>query len=148
MWVQANDENATELENSVVQRVLGMYPEERLIDRPIFRDAFKNNRITFANLQAESEKILIPWQIFFLTQSNLDVQMTHIEKQRQYKISSKLIAKRKGSGNVTSKRIIDRLIRQQNFLTTSVTFPKNSFCGSLQRTQTNQAVNHILSYFE
>lgn len=148
MWIKANGTNSTEIEDNVIERVLGMYPEEKLIDRPIFSEAFANGHIDFMDLQAESEKILIPWQMFLLNRTNLDNQIAQIDKQRKYKVSSKLIAKRKGTGNVTSKRIIDRLIRQQNFLTSSVTFSNNSFCGSLQGMQTSQAVNHILTHFK
>src|SRR3989344_9635918 len=49
---------------------------------------------------------------------------------------------------ITSKRIIDRLIRQQNFLTATNGFSSNSFCGSLRSVQTNRAVDLILSHFE
>lgn len=148
MWVTANGTNATEIEDSVVGRVLGIYPEEKLIDRPIFQDAFANGSIAFSDLVAESEKILIPWQMFFLTSANLDTQIAHIDNQRQHKVSNKLVAKRKGSGDVTSKRIVDRLIRQQNFLTTTITFPDNPFCGALRNIQTNRAVELILSHFD
>ena len=41
----------------------------------------------------------------------LEDELNHIQKQRADKVSAKLIAKRKGAGEVTSKRIIDRLIR-------------------------------------
>ncbi|PIQ80051.1 MAG: hypothetical protein COV79_02490 [Parcubacteria group bacterium CG11_big_fil_rev_8_21_14_0_20_41_14] len=148
MWVTSNGTNSTEIEGSVVERVLGIYPEEKLLGRPIFRDAFGNGSIEFSDLQGESEKVLIPWQMFFLTSANLNTQINHIDNQRQHKVSAKLVAKRKGSGDVTSKRIIDRLIRQQNFLTATNGFSSNSFCGSLRGVQTNRAVDLILSHFE
>ncbi len=148
MYVTVDDTNSVEIEDGVVKRILEIYPEEGLINRPVFSTAFTNGQIDFSDLQKESEIILIAWQMFFLTSANLDIQIDHIDKQRRYKISPKLIAKRKGSGNITSKRIIDRLIRQQNFLTTSTVFPKNLFCGSINGFQPSQAANQILSHFE
>jgi hypothetical protein len=147
MWVTANGINATEIEDSVVRRVLALYPEEALVKRLVFEAAFADGKIEYSDLQEESEKILIPWQMFFLTPSNLDAQIAHIEKERGHKVSAKLMAKRRGTGDVTSKRIIDRLIRQQNFLTSTSTFSANSFCGSLKGVRTEQAAEKILSIF-
>lgn len=147
MWVTVNGTNSTEIDDSVVKRVLNLYPEEELIERTIFKEALASNNITFRDLQAESEKILIPWQMFFLTSANLNAQMAHIDARRLHKVSAKLVAKRRGAGDVTSKRIIDRLIRQQNFITSTNTLPKNTFCGSIKGIQTQRAVVDILNYF-
>jgi len=148
MWVTANRTNATEIENSVVDRVLNLYPEEKLLERPVFRDAITNQTVDFQDLKNESEKILIPWQMFFLTSGNLDKQIAHIDNQRKHKISPKLMAKRRGSGDVTSKRIVDRLIRQQNFLTSTNTTTDNAFCGSLKGMQSKRAAEQILTHFD
>lgn len=148
MWITANNKDATEINDSVILRVLNLYPEEKLETRPIFQDAFINGRMSFADLKSESEKILIPWQMFFLTEANLNAQMIHIDTQRAHKVSPKLVSKRKGKGDVTSKRIIDRLIRQQNFLKSLNTIPRNLFCGSLKGAHTQKAVLDILSYFD
>jgi len=59
-----------------------------------------------------------------------------------------LVAKRPGSGNVTSKRIIDRLIRQQNFLVEVSEFPINNFCGSLKGVSVKRAAQNIRDFFE
>jgi Zn-dependent peptidase ImmA (M78 family) len=147
MWVTVNGTNSSEIDDDVVRRVLGIYPEEALVKRPVFEAAISNGRIEYSDLQDESEKILIPWQMFFLTSANLDTQIAHIESERQHKVSSKLMAKRRGVGNVTSKRIIDRLIRQQNFLTSTAAFSNNSFCGSLKGVRTQQAAEQILANF-
>lgn len=147
MWVTVNGTNSTEIDDYVVRRVLGIYPEEVLVKRPVFEAALVNGRIEYSDLQDESEKILIPWQMFFLTATNLGTQIAHIERVRQHKVSSKLVAKRRGTGNVTSRRIIDRLIRQQNFLTSTATFPINNFCGSLKGVRTLQATEQILANF-
>lgn len=148
MWVTFNGANSTEIEGSVVERVLNLYPEEGLINRPIFQEAFQADSIAFADLKEESEKILIPWQMFFLSTANLNTQITHIETQRQHKVSAKLMAKRRGAGDVTSKRIVDRLIRLQNFLTGGGTIPVNPFCESLRRVRTQAAAAHIVEHFE
>lgn len=148
MLITANGKNSTGISDSVVKRVLNLYPEERLETRPIFQNAFTNGKISFVDLKSESEKMLIPWQMFLLTDANLNAQMVHIDTQRQHKVSSKLVAKRRGIGEITSKRIIDRLIRQQNFLKSLNAIPQNSFCGSLKGAHTQAAVQGILSYFD
>ncbi|MBP9842831.1 MAG: hypothetical protein KBC62_02385 [Candidatus Pacebacteria bacterium] len=148
MWVTINGTNSTEIEDSVVERVLNLYPEEKLVERPVFQRAFADGVIELQGLREESDKILIPWQMFLLSTTNLTAAINHIELQRQHKVSKKLVAKRKGIGEVTSKRIIDRLIRQQNYLTSTSTLTTNTFCGSLKGLRLQTAVAHILSHFE
>lgn len=148
MWITVHGKNSTEIDDDVVRRILNIYPEEYLENRDIFQEAFTKGSISINDLKSESEKILIPWQMFFLTQANFNAQMKHIDAQRHHKLSPKIVAKRKGAGDVTSKRIIDRLIRQQNFLTSLSTFPKNTFCGSLKGVSMNAAVQTILSHFD
>lgn len=147
MWITVDGTNATEIDDDVVKRVLGLYPEEELETRDVFVDAFADGSITLKDLKAESEKILIPWQLFLLTRANLETQQRHIEDQRKYRVSPRLLVKRKGAGKVTSKRIIDRLIRQQEFLTSQNSLPQNAFCGSLKDQQAKVAARGILSYF-
>lgn len=148
MILIVNNKQSVEIENAIVAQILNMYPEEKLIGRPVFQDAFANNLIEYKDLKDESDKILVPWQMFLLDSRNLKKELDHIEKMRADKISSKLIAKRKGIGNVTSKRIIDRLVRLQNFITTTHTLPRNAFCGSLGDKSNVEAVAHILSFFD
>ncbi len=148
MWIITQGEKSTEIKEDVIRRVLSLYPEEELESRPIFKKAFNTGKIKFEELKQEADRILIPWQMFLLTEENLNAQMKHIEEQRIYKVSSKLIAKRKGAGEVTSKRIIDRLIRQQNFVVSQKILNPNKFCGSLKGLQIKSAVNKILASFE
>ena len=148
MILTVNKKQSVEIENAVVAQILNMYPEEKLIGRPVFQNAFANDSIEYKDLKDESDKILIPWQMFLLDSRNLKKELDHIEKMRADKVSSKLMAKRKGIGNITSKRIIDRLIRLQNFITATNTLPQNTFCGSLVGKSNARAVAHILSYFE
>lgn len=124
-----------------------MYSEEKLVERHIFEAGLGGTSIDFKEFVDECGKILIPWQLFLLTESNLAIELAHIESQRQ-KVSQKLFAKRRGNSDVTSKRIIDRLIRCQNFVTQNGAFPKHSFCGSLSGMRATDAATHIATYFD
>ncbi len=147
MWVYVNNKKATEIDTLTIKGLLNIYSEENLLDRQIFKTALRNNHIEFKDLKNESGKILIPWQLFFLNSTKLKKELDHINKTRLDKVSSKLVAKRKGIGKITSKRIIDRLIRLQNFVCDSPSIPINKFCGSLIDKKDREAVDHILSYF-
>lgn len=131
MLITVKGKSATDVKNEVIQKVLGIYPEEELIERPIFKMAIKLDTLEFTNLQEECNKMLIPWQLFFLEESQLDTELANMEKGRA-KVTAKLFAKRKGVGVKTSKRILDRLIRCQNYVAEVGTYPKNNFCGSLK----------------
>ena len=144
MWVTINKRQSTEIDNMVATSLLLIYPEENLLERKVFKSAFINDHIEFKALVAECSKILIPWQMFFLDLNNFKKQMEHIESQRQDKVSSKLVAKRIGSGKVTSKRIIDRLIRQQNFLVKIGKFESNKICGSIKNLSNFNAANKLV----
>jgi hypothetical protein len=148
MKVTINGVSSTDIDNEVMKRILNIYPEEELLNRAIFQESLTDNSIEFNDLIVESEKILIPWQMFFLSLDNLLIQLKHIDNERIDKVSSKLMAKRKGAGDVTSKRIIDRLIRQQNFINRAISIPKNKYCGSLKGVSIPNAVNNILSFFD
>ncbi len=147
MWIIVNGTQSTEIDDDIVKRILTLYPEEKLYERAVFKNAFSNGYIEYKDLINESGKILIPWQLFFLDKKNFNNQIKHIETQRKHKVSDKLVAKRRGTGEVTSKRIIDRLIRQQNFLNDTGLFPYNSFCGSLKSILTKRATESILNHF-
>ena len=121
------------------KHILNLYPEEGLIERDIFASALENRKIEFSKLQDECDKICVPWQLFLLNKEKLKQQLDHIEEQRKFKISPKLFRKRKGLGNITSKRIVDRLIRQQNFLLEQHSYPVNTFCGSLKNLSVKNA---------
>ncbi len=148
MWILVKGKKATEISNKVVNQLLTMYPEENLSNRPVFVDAFNNDSIELNILKNECEKLLIPWQMMLLDEKNLKKHIKHIEQQRKYKISNKLLAKRKGSGNVTSRRIVDRLIRLQDFLTEDSNLTKNDFVGALSQLSICDASEKILNYFE
>jgi len=138
---------SVELKNTVFLQVLNIYPEEKLTERPIFKEALDRGCIDFNLLRSECEKISLAWQFFFLDDINLKRQIDHIEDQRKIKISAKLFSKRQGIGKITSKRIVDRLIRQQNYLLENNDFPTNDFCGLLDGDFSSFA-NLIRDYFE
>lgn len=146
MQITVKRKNSVILDDVVVRRVLGMYPEEKLVTRAIFEAGLTGEPIEFQDLLDECDKILIPWQMFFLSEANLATEIAHIESQRQ-KVSQKLFAKRRGSGNVTSKRIIDRLIRCQEYISQNGTFPKHPYCGSLSGMSITDAAAHIATSF-
>jgi hypothetical protein len=147
MQITVKRKNSVSLDDIVVRRVLDLYPEEKLVERSIFEAGLNGTPVDFQKFQEECEKILIPWQLFLLSEANLNTELAHVESQRQ-KVSQKLFAKRRGSGNVTSKRIIDRLIRCQNYVTQTGTFPKHAFCGSLKGMRPVDAAAHIAAYFD
>lgn len=149
VFVTVNGKDSAEIDDGVVRKILNLYPEEKLENRPVFQGAFSKGKISIRDLKLESDKILVPWQMFFLTESNFNKQMARINSERQHKVSAKLVAKRSGGGisEVTSKRIIDRLIRQQNFVTSQGIFPINTFCGSLKNINNSDAVKKILKHF-
>lgn len=148
MWVTVRGKDSTQIDDRVVERVLDLYPEESLRDRKVFGQAFSSGRIRYADLKSECEKLLIPWQLLFLNPTNLQRQIDNIEANRVHKTSRRLLAKRPGAGGVTSKRIIDRLIRLQGYVSGSCGFPKSSYCGSLKGLRVHQAAAAVVSYFE
>jgi Zn-dependent peptidase ImmA (M78 family) len=148
MWVIVNGTNSTEIEDSVVERVLNLYPEEQLLKRKVFQNAFTTGSIKLSDLKDECDKLLIPWQMFLLDTENHKRQIEHIEKTRADKISARLLAKRKGSGDVTSKRIIDRLIRLQGYVSTTTSLPKNPYCDSLKGRAVKVAAKYVVDYFK
>jgi hypothetical protein len=131
MQVTVEGKFSTEIEDDTVKRVLSMFPEEELHERPVFKDAFERGSINFRDLKSECGKLLIPWQMLFLERAVLQSQLSHIESQRRGKVSEKLFAKRRGEGDTISKRILDRLIRQQDYLVSTSNFVKNRLNGSL-----------------
>jgi hypothetical protein len=147
MQITVKRQNSVDLDNAVVRKVLGMYPEEKLAERAIFDTGLGGKSVDFQEFRDECDKIIVPWQLFLLSEKNLDTELAHIEAQRQ-KVSQKLFAKRRGSSSVTSKRIIDRLIRCQNYVAANGTFPVNPFCGSLKGMRSIDAAAHIATIFE
>jgi hypothetical protein len=148
MWLTIRKRQSIEIDSQVVKDLLNIYAEENLDKRNLFQKAFADDSIELSDLKSESSKILLPWQFFLLDQKNLQKEIDNIEKQRLGKVSSKLVAKRRGSGERTSRRIIDRLIRLQNYICDTEKLSDNKFCGSLINKDDSSVVATILDYFE
>lgn len=131
MIVRVANKDAVEINDDTVRGVLSFYPEEELAGRRFFEEGFDKGHISYKGLLGECDSIQIPWQMFFLNYDNLKIQIDRIIKSREYKFSAKFFTKREGVGGITSRRIIDRLIRLQNFVVNNYEFQKNIFCGSL-----------------
>ncbi|MFA5931872.1 MAG: hypothetical protein WC793_00630 [Candidatus Paceibacterota bacterium] len=141
---------AVELDDEVFKTLLNFYPEEKLTEHEVFKNAFEKGSITFNELKDISEKIHLPWQMFLLDENNLKKELKNIEDNRLDKFPKDLLTihKRKGRGDTTSKRIIDRQIRIQSFVVLQL--PDNFMCdfsGSLKSKSIQEAVNYIINYF-
>ena len=150
MILRVNGQDCLKIEDSVFKRVLSFYPEEKLIEYKNFKEAIETNKITITELKKLSSKIHVPWQIFLLTEKELKKELSEIEKKRIDKFPKGRIDldKRKGVDNLTSKRLIDRLIRIQNFVSQQITSDqKCKFIGSLRSQSMEDASLYISSYF-
>ena len=148
MWVKIGRDNAVEISNDVFDSILRLYPEECLFDRPLLREARDVGHISYSVLLGECESICLPWQIFFLNNVNLKKELDSIELQRKDKFKNTSFAKRKGSGDVTSKRIIDRLIRLQAFVESDTRYTSNAFVASFKGRTLIEQVGFISRHFE
>jgi hypothetical protein len=146
MHLLIDDKIATVLDKGTIEKVLNLYPEEEFAKRPIFAKAFEEGSISYQDLRKECERIIIPWQLFLLEEAKLDEELARIENQR-HKVSKRLLAKRTGTGTVTSKRILDRLLRLQTYLSENHSGRVNRFCGSLKGRTVASAASHIFKHF-
>jgi Zn-dependent peptidase ImmA (M78 family) len=147
MRLSVNGHPSVVIDDSVAKIILGVYPEEELAERPVFKDGFQGKMTDIEKFKEECRKISIPWQMFLLEIDNLTKEIEKIENNRQHKFSAKYIAKRRGEGNTPSLRIIDRLIRAQNFLDAHSNFEDNIFCGSLKTMTAAAAAQKIATHF-
>lgn len=150
MILKSGTTESVELDNNVFTELLNFYPEEKLLEHEVFKNAFKKNAITITELRSICEKIHLPWQMFLLDLKNLRKELKNIDNNRLDKFPRDLlkIHKRKGRGDITSKRIIDRQIRIQSFTVSQL--PNNFTCdfsGSLRAKNVQDSVNYITDYF-
>lgn len=150
MILRVNNQDCLEIENSVFKMILNFYPEEKLIEHKPFKEAIEANKITILELKKLSSRIHTPWQIFFLSEKELKKELSEIEKKRIDKFPKGRVDldKRKGLSNLTSKRVVDRLIRVQNFVSGQI--PDNQKCqfiGSLNSKSIENASLYISDYF-
>lgn len=148
MDLTVKGQKSIELNNNVVSNILNLYSEEALSQRDIFKQAFINNSIEYKDLREECDKLLLPWQYFLLDENQFKTITRKIQNLRIGKVSPKLLAKRRGEGSITSKRIIDRLIRCQEFVTNEMQLPQNCFCGLLKNDQIKVAAQKLIEHFQ
>lgn len=150
MILRVKSQDCLEIEDSVFQMILNFYPEEKLIAYKPFKEAIEENKISIVELKKLSLKIHIPWQMFFLSEKELKKELCEIEKNRIDKFPKRRVDldKRKGLGNLTSKRVVDRLIRVQNFVSGQMSDDqKCKFIGSLKSKSIEDASLYISDYF-
>lgn len=147
MKLLVNGNLATTLSATTFRRVLNIYPEERLEERGEVEAALQGQKIEFSVLKSECDKINIPWQIFLLDEGNLERELAHIEANR-HQAAPALAAKRAGVGKITSKRILDRLMRSLTYTSENGSFSKNTFCGSLRGLRLSEAAEEIARHFK
>lgn len=150
MWVKVGNKKAVEIHDDVVRGVLSIYPEEQLLDRPFFIDAFSSGYVSYKGLLSECDSMLIPWQMFFLNPTHFKKQLENIEKNRKSKFRKSFFTKRESVGKVTSKRIIDRLIRLQDYILSNFKdkLSKHSFCGSMKGKTMDECVKIFTDSFD
>lgn len=151
MMLKHGTTEAVELDNEVIKTLLGFYPEEKLVEYRLFKGPIEKGSVTISELKDASEKIHLPWQMFLLDMDNLKRELKNIEDNRLDKFPKGTleIHKRKGVGNITSKRIIDRQIRIQSFVTSQL--PDGFSCdfvGSLKNKTVARSVEYIIEYFK
>jgi hypothetical protein len=147
MNLTIDNEIAAILDDATVVDVLNIYPEEELAQKPAFAAALAEGTIDFKTLIAEAGRILIPWQMFLLERSKLKIELKRIETLR-HKASKRLLSKRPGSGSVTSRRILDRLIRCQTYISERHAGSSDSFCGSLKGGSVQAAAQTMYAHFD
>jgi len=150
MIVKVVNSDSVEIDDNVVKLVLDLYPEENLAGYATFKDAFQKNSITIKDLKEVSEKIHIPWQMFFLEEDVVKKELKNIESNRADKFPKNIVAisKRAARGKITSRRIIDRQIRIQNFVCSQLPEEFNcDFIGILKGQKIEDAIQIIINYF-
>lgn len=150
MIVKTGNTESAEIDDEVVKKILNFYPEEKLTEYSAFVDALEKGSITIRELKDASGKIHVPWQLFFLDSDRLKEELQNIENNRVDKFPKEIsfINKRKGKGKITSKRIIDRQIRLQNFIHSLL--PEAQICdfvGCLKNKNVDECVVIISRYF-
>jgi hypothetical protein len=148
MKLKAGRKHSTDLNNNVFNAILNLYPDEKLSEQKDFSEAIDRDYITISKLKNMAGKIHIPWQLFLLGEIELQDEINHIEKQRKDKFPDQIteIDKRSGQGYVTSRRIIDRQIRVQKFVSENIS-KECDFIGVLAGKNHEESVQYIVEYF-
>lgn len=142
MKLKVRNTEAVRLNDESFERVLNMYPEEAIAQRAVFAEALRTGAIEFEALRNEAAKTLIDWQLFLLEPPQLIKEMQRIEARR-HQAAPVLAAKRSGAGRITSRRILDRLIRCQTYVAQRTTLSKNTLCGALDGLEVVEAAARL-----
>lgn len=146
--IKANGSKVIDIDEASVETILNIYPDESLIDRPVFTDALRTGELSFSKLHTECETLMIPWQLFLLEPQKLEKAIEKIDAKRKAKFDKKLLANRaNGDKSGISLRIADRLIAFQEFAREQVS-DKNIFCGSLKNIHHSKWAEAVINYFE
>lgn len=128
--LKVHSKTVLEINEEAMSMILGIYPDEHLMERPLFADALASGELSISALRKECETLLIPWQLFLLKESKLKPTLERIEARRKAKFSTRLIANRSNDGSGISLRIADRVIGLQEFASSGIN-ESNDFCGML-----------------
>ena len=135
-----------QVEEASIGKILNIYPDEHLSERPVFSNALANGEMSLTDLKKECGTLLIPWQLFLLQPGKLDRSIEQIEARRNAKFNERLIASRKKDGSGISLRIADRVIGLQEFASRGISQP-NDFCGMLNNHDRSQWPQILTKHF-
>lgn len=147
MKLFSGNEFSCEINDKVFEKILSFYPEEKLSSYSSFEKAIRNKKISIKELKDSSKKIQIPWQMFFLNEAKITKELKQRDELINAKFEDKKISKRAGSGKVTSKRIIERVVNLQEY-TSAQLQNKCNFIGSLKGKDVRVSAKQIIDYFE
>lgn len=145
--LKSNSKQIIKIDELSITKILDIYPDEHLLGRPFFVNAFAAREMTMSELRAECNKLLMPWQLFFLGAIKLDGELKEIKNKRNAKFDKKLIASRNNMGQGVSLRIADRLIALQEYARHHVP-EHNPFPGMLKGVHRDKWAVTILDFFE
>ena len=66
--LKTHTKTVLEINEDVVAMILSIYPDEHLMDRPLFADALASGELSISALRKECNTLLIPWQLFMLNE--------------------------------------------------------------------------------
>lgn len=147
MKLFSSNDFSCDLNDKVFEKILSFYPEEKLSGYSPFEKAIRTKKISIKELKEASKKIQIPWQMFFLTETRINKELKQRDELINSKFDDKKISKRAGSGKITSKRVIERIVNLQEY-TSSELQNKCDFVGSLKGKDVKVSAKQIIDYFE
>lgn len=146
--LRSNGTSIVEIPESVVQKILDIYPDENLQERKVFKSATETGLLSYSDLVGECNKLHLPWQLFLLEESRIDDEIKKIDTQRKSKFDFGKVASRAGSRQKISMRLLDRIIALQQFSIEIGRPTDNPFCGALKAVDRDNWIPYIIKYFE